>query len=125
MNDENYVLIQNNKDVRQLVKIPVKGRIEVIGFTRFSSLGGGHDGTKAYVSEPEPNGTYPIISSKVFDELYGKVLTLVDATFPEGSQKEAFKSLIKNEMSGWYDKSTNYTLKMTEQAYRSLQVKNT
>jgi len=51
------------------------------------------------------------------------VLTLVDATFQEGSQKDAFKSLIKNEMSGWYDKSTNYTLKMTEQAYKYEEIK--
>lgn len=114
MNDENYLLINDEKGVRQLVKLPVEGRIDAIGFTRYSTLR--HSATED--GEPEPNGTYPVISSEVFNELYGKVLTLVDATFQEGSQKEAFKSLIKNEMSGWYDKNTNYTLKMTEQAYK-------
>lgn len=120
MSDKNYLLITKD-DVRQLVEIPVQGRIEAIGFTRYSVLLSGSGGD----SEPEPNGTYPVISHEVFNELYGKILTLVDATFPEGSQKEAFKSLVKNEMSGWYDKSTNYTFKMTEQAYRHLQVVDT
>ena len=120
MNDKNYLLVTKD-DVRKLVEIPVEGRIEAIGFTRYSVLlhSSSEDG------ELEPNGTYPVISHEVFNELYGKVLTLVDATFPEGSQKEAFKSLVKNEMSGWYDKSTNYTFKMTEQAYRHLQTVDT
>jgi len=120
--DTNYLLITKD-DVRQLVELPVKGRIEAIGFTRYATLMGRAVDGVVHESDQEPNGTYPIISHEVFNELYGKVLTLVDATFQEGSQKEAFKSLIKNEMSGWYDKSTNYTLKMTEQAYKYKDIK--
>lgn len=102
-------------DVRKLVKLPIKGRIEAIGFTRYSEpLLAGSDST---VYPQEPNGTYPVISYDLFNELYGRVLTVVDATFQEGNQKEAFKSLLKNEMSGWYDKSTTYALNMTKQAY--------
>lgn len=112
--DKNYLLISQN-DVRKLVEIPVEGRIEAIGFTRYSVLLGSSD-QKEWPHEP--NGTYPIISHEVFNELYGKVLTLVDATFQEGAQKDAFKTLIKNEISSWYDKSTRYTLKMTEEAHK-------
>jgi len=97
--DKNYVLITKD-DVRKLVELPVYGRIEVIGFTRYSSLNGRPVDGITHESDPEPNGTYPVISYDVFKDLYGRVLTLVDATFQEGSQKEAFKSLIKNEMSG-------------------------
>lgn len=113
MNDTNYLLITKD-DIRHLVEIPVKGRIEAIGFTRYSVLLASSEGDGA----PEPNGTYPIISHEIFNELYGKVLTLVDATFQDGTQKEAFKSLMKNEMSNWYDKSTDYAFKMTTQAYK-------
>jgi len=120
--DKNYLLITQD-DVRKLVELPVQGRIEVIGYTRYSTLGGKLGGVETHEFDQEPNGTYPIINFDVFNELYGRVLTLVDATFQEGSQKEAFKSLMKNEMSGWYDKSTNYTLKMTTQAYKYKDIK--
>ena len=122
MEDKNYLLITKDS-VRELVEIPVRGRIEAIGFTRYTSLIGRVADGVTHDPDPEPNGTYPVISHEVFNELYGKVLTLVDATFQDGSQKEAFKSLIKNEMSGWYDKSTNYTLKMTTQAYQYKDIK--
>ena len=120
--DKNYLLITVD-DVRKLVEIPQDGRIEVIGFTRYSTLGGGVQDGNQYETRPEPNGTYPVISYPVFKEIYGKLLTIVDAAFQEGSQKEAFKSLVKNEMSNWYDKNTNYTLKMTQQAYKYKDIK--
>jgi len=112
MNDKNYILITKD-DVRKLVEIPVKGRIEAIGFTRYTEFSSIGRSDKELVA----NGTYPVISSEMFNELYGKVLTVVDATFADGSQKEAFKTLLKNELSGWYDKNTSYAFKMTEQAY--------
>lgn len=113
MNDKNYILIVKD-DVRKLVEIPVKGRIEAIGFTRYSEIHFEESGHEDFV----PNGTYPVISSEMFNELYGKVLTVVDATFIDGLQKDAFKTLLKNELSGWYDKNTGYAYKMTEQAYK-------
>jgi len=113
MKDKNYILIRNEEDVRKLVELPVQGRIEVIGFTRYSQLFGNQ-------SDFVSHGTYPVISNDVFNELFGKVLTLVDAAFEDGQRKEAFKSLIKAEMSGWYSKNTNYTHKMTEQAYKKI-----
>ena len=112
MKDKNYILIRNEQDVRQLVELPVQGRIEAIGFTRYSVLFGS--------DKPESNGTYPVISNEVFNELFGKVLTLVDATFEDGQRKEAFKSLIKAEMSGWYSKNTDYARKVTDKAYKKI-----
>ena len=113
MNDRNYILLMKD-DIRHLVEIPVKGRIEAIGFTRYSNLFhvSGKEGT-----ELVHNGSYPVISADVFNELYGKILTLIDAAFPEGGQKEAFKTLARNELSGWYDKNVSYTIKMTEQLH--------
>ena len=111
MSDTNYVLFQDEKGVRHIEKLKTDKRIEVIGFQRYSTLLGDSDNTEYPL---EPNGSYPVISYEVFKDLFGKILTVIDATFDEGERKEAVKSLLKTSMSEWYDKNTGYTLKMSK-----------
>lgn len=110
MSDTNYILFQDEKGVRHIEKLNTVERIEVIGFQRYSTLLGGTDSTEY---PQEPNGSFPVISYDVFKDLFGKILTIVDATFDDGERKEAVKSLLKTSMSEWYDKNTGYTLKMS------------
>ena len=117
MQDVNVILYTNSKDQRRLGTLDTDlagdNRInQVIGYGRFSVLAHGSIGD----GEAELNGVYPVISAEMFNELYGKMLTLVDVAFPEGTQKEAFKALSKSEMSNWYNKHVDYTKKMITQA---------
>ena len=112
MNDTNYIIYRDGKGVRHLEKLSTRERIEVIGFQRYSTLLA--DSEKTYYQQ-DPNGSYPVISYDVFKDLYGKVLTVIDASFDEGERREAIKTLLKSSMSEWYDKNTGYTLKMTSQ----------
>lgn len=119
--DKNYILYTNSKDQRRLAEIHsdlANGKVnQVIGYARYSvMLHGLHDDGDDGM--PEMNGIYPIISGDMFNELYGKVLTLIDLAFPEGSQREAFKSVTRNELSNWYDKHVDYTRKMVEHAIK-------
>lgn len=113
--DRNYVLYQDDKGVRNIVKLPVDERISVIGFSRYSVLLHGSEGD----GDHELNGAYPIIKDEHFNDLFGKVLTVVDASFLEGAQKEAFKTLIKGSISEWYAKHCDYNLKMTDKLVKT------
>lgn len=107
---DNYILYQDGEGVRHIEKLKVDKKIEVIGFQRYSELLGSSD-QREYPKEP--NGSYPIISYDVFKDMYGKVLTVIDASFDDGERKEALKALLKATMSEWYDKNTGYVLKMS------------
>lgn len=61
------------------------------------------------------NGSYPVLSQETFNPLYGKMMQICDAMISEKEQRDAFKGLVKEELSNWYDKNVGYTLKMSEQ----------
>lgn len=109
--DSLYLLFQNDKDVRELVEIPLKDRVKLIGVSRYTDF---DKGTK-----PEFNGAYPFLQDSNFNALYGKMLQLCDAMIGDATQREAFKSLVKENLSEWYSKETGYTFKMTEQIVKS------
>ena len=49
----------------------------------------------------KPGCTPVYLDAISVDDLVGKLLTIVDASFPVGKQCEAFKSIIKQEIWGW------------------------
>lgn len=112
--DKYQVLYMDDKSVRHIVELPnITDRIELIGITRYTDFQ-----PEAQVrgqTYPAMNGAYPALTSGMFNEVYGKLLTVCDASFTDSIQREAFKSLIKGTMSDWYDKNVSYTAKMTEQ----------
>lgn len=112
--DKYVVLYMGSDGVRHIAEIPkLTDRVELIGITRYTKFDEGSRPAKA--REYEQNGSYPVIPGDIFNSLYGKVLTVVDAAFPAGDQKDAFKTLIKNELTGWYSKQTDYAAMMTQQ----------
>lgn len=110
--DKYQVLYMDSKGVRHLIELPeISDRIEVIGVTRFTDF----DAAAMSNDGWDMNGSYPVISGETFNDVFGKVLTIVDASFQDGSQKDAFKSLVKSTMSEWYNKNVDYVSKMTAQ----------
>ena len=61
------------------------------------------------------NGSYKVLSRDIFNPLYGKMMQICDAMISEKEQRDAFKGLVKEELSNWYDKNGGYILKMSEQ----------
>lgn len=58
---------------------------------------------------PEMGGNYAIPLGVVnVDYLVGKMLTLVDATFTDKEQREAYKSLTKTAIYEWFQNSYSY-----------------
>ena len=118
MSMDKYVLLfQNDQSVRELVEVPIKGRVQLIGVTRYTDFDRPEQLPAGRTNPYELNGTYPIIAAEQFNKLYGKVMQLCDAMLAEPTQREAFKSLMKENLSGWYDKETGYVYKMTEQLF--------
>jgi len=109
--DSLYLLFQNDKDVRELVEIPLKDRVKLIGVSRYTDFDNG--------DKPAFNGAYPFLQDSNFGAIFGKLMQLCDATFSDPQQREAFKSLVKENLSEWYNKETGYTFKMTEQLVKS------
>jgi len=101
------VLYQDGSSVRRLKEVDLPDAFDIIGIQKYT------DFDKARGAEP--NGSYPVIDNENFSELYGKMLTLCDATFTDATQREAFKDMVKNTLSGWYGKNVDYTFKMAEQ----------
>lgn len=108
--DKYKLLYQNSKGVRKVADLDISDRIQVIGVTRYTHF------ETPQTADWDMNGNYPIIDDDMFKDVFGKVLTIIDASFVDGNQKEAFKSLVKSTMSDWYNKNVNYVAKMTEQA---------
>ena len=103
------LLYINAKDARQLVDVNLDDGIKPIGIQRYTDF----EANKHL----EANGTYPCLTSDTFDELYGKVLTQVDASFTDATQREAFKSVMRNTLSDWYTKQLDYTFNMAAQLH--------
>lgn len=101
------VLYQDGNSVRRLKEVELPDAYHLIGVQKYT------DFDKARGAEP--NGSYPVIDNENFSELYGKMLTLCDATFTDPTQREAFKDMVKSTLSGWYGKNVDYTFKMAEQ----------
>lgn len=49
----------------------------------------------------KPGCTPVYLDAMSVDDLVGKILTIIDASFPVGKQCEALKSIIKQEIWGW------------------------
>lgn len=111
------LLFQNEDSVRELVEVPIKGRVQLIGVTRYTDFDAPERLPAGRKTPFELNGTYPIIEAEQFNKLYGKVMQLCDAMLSEPTQREAFKSLMKENLSEWYSKETGYVYKMTEQLF--------
>jgi hypothetical protein len=113
--DKLYLLFKNDKDVREVVEIPLADRVQLIGVSRYTdfdeSLPEGAPGRRGY----QFNGAYPLLHDGNFNALYGKTMQLCDAMIGDPEQRQAFKSLMKESLSEWYGKETGYTFKMTEQ----------
>ncbi len=103
------LLYVDGNDVRRTIDIEAPDLIKPIGLQRYT------DFENVANTGPEPNGTYPVLDDKTFNELYGKALTLVDASFAEATQRDAFKNVLKGILSEWFDKQVGYTFRMTEQ----------
>ncbi len=113
--DKLYLLFKNDKDVREVVEIPVRDRVQLIGVSRYTdfdqSMPDGAPGIRGY----QFNGAYPLLHDGNFNALYGKTMQLCDAMIGDPEQRAAFKSLMKESLSEWYGKETGYTFKMSEQ----------
>src|SRR3990167_957348 len=46
---------------------------------------------------------YPALHHEQFSNLEGRVLTVLDAAFPEGTQREAIKKLLRDNMRSWFN----------------------
>ena len=112
--DRLYLLFKNDKDVRELVKIPLKDRVQLIGVSRYTdfddSLPDDAAGRRGY----QFNGAYPLLHDGNFNALYGKMMQLCDAMIGDAEQRTAFKSLVKENLSEWYGKETGYVYKSSE-----------
>lgn len=116
--DKYVLLFQNGDSVRELVEIPMKNRADkLIGVTRYTDFEAPNRLPAGRKTPYELNGTYPIVAADQFNKLYGKMLQLCDAMLADPTQREAFKSLVKENLSDWYDKETGYVYKMTEQLF--------
>lgn len=104
---EYKVLYEDGNNVRRLVKVELPDAFRLIGVQKYT------DFDKAQGAEP--NGSYPVIDNDNFSELYGKLLTLCDATFTDATQREASKDMVKSTLSSWYGKNVDYTYKMSDQ----------
>ncbi len=118
--DKLYLLFKNDdKDVREVVEIPLKDRVQLIGVSRYTdfdeSLAEGAAGRRGY----QFNGAYPLLHDGNFNALYGKTMQLCDAMIGDAEQRTAFKSLMKEALSDWYGKETGYTFKMSEQLIKN------
>lgn len=113
--DKLYLLVKNDRDVRELVEIPLRDRVQLIGVSRYTdfdeSLPDDAAGRRGY----QFNGAYPFLHDGNFNALYGKMMQLCDAMIGDAEQRTAFKSLVKENLSDWYGKETGYTFKMSEQ----------
>lgn len=105
------VLYVDGNDVRHLAEVELKDAMTPIGIQRYTDF----DIARGF----EANGTYPVLLDKSFNEIYGNLLTLCDATFTDKDQREAFKDMVKGMLSKWYDKNMSYTLKMSDQLHES------
>lgn len=113
---DKYVLLYvDDRGVRHIVEVPVEDRVEFIGISRYTEFDNAARTKDSKTTNVLQNGSYPIIKHDIFNDVYGKVLTVCDAAFPSGDQKDAFKSLIKNTLSDWYEKQVGYTATMTDQ----------
>lgn len=112
--DKLYLLFQNDKSVREVVEIPLRDRVQLIGVSRYTDfdegLPDGAPGRRGY----QFNGAYPLLHDGNFNALYGKMMQLCDAMIGDQEQRTAFKSLVKENLSDWYGKETGYTFKMSE-----------
>lgn len=115
--DKYYLLFQNDKDVRELVEIPIKDRVKLIGVTRYTDFD--QPAARHEKAGYLPNGAYPLLQDAQFSALFGKMMQLCDAMIGDATQREAFKSLVKENLSEWYNKETGYTFKMTEQLVKT------
>jgi hypothetical protein len=57
------------------------------------------------------NGTYPVLFGESLSKLEGKLLTLCDLTFSDLQQREAFKSLVRENLWSFMDKGIDFTEK--------------
>lgn len=107
------IVYLDENDVRHKQEIEIKDAKHIkggiIGIQRYTKFDAGK------VGGWEQNGTFPILTTETFDNLYGKLLTICDASFSEDKQREAFKSLIKDATSSWFRKNIEYTFKTSEQ----------
>lgn len=103
------VLYQDGKSIRRLVEVELPDAHQIIGVQRYTDFEEGKGGKE------NPNGTYPVILSDDFNSIYGKLLTLCDAAFTDNTQREAFKDMVKNNLSDWYNKNVDYVFAMSEQ----------
>jgi len=113
--DKYYLLFQNDKSVRELVEIPLKDRVQLIGVSRYTDFDESLPDDAAGRRGHQFNGAYPLLHDGNFNALYGKMMQLCDAMISDTEQRGAFKSLVKENLSDWYGKETGYTFKMTEQ----------
>lgn len=47
---------------------------------------------------------YPALHHEQFANLEGRILTVIDAAFPVGDQREAIKKLVKDSTRSWFNK---------------------
>lgn len=104
------LLYVDGNSVTHLVNIDAKDIVDIVGVQRYTDF----DNNKGLL----PNGSYPCLNDKSFNELYGKLLTLVDATFTDVVQREAHKNIVRSTLSEWYDKQVGFTFKSAEKLFK-------
>jgi len=104
------VLYSDDRGVRHIVQLPAN---MVHPPKKFIGI--------SFMSETNVKGkfdvvdTIPVIDTDIFNDLYGKLLTLCDAMIADPTQREAFKSIVKDTASSWHSKNSGYAYKMTKQ----------
>lgn len=102
MKNKYFALFQNEDSVRKLSLFHSSetGGFDPIAIACYSEFTAHEEG---YIQ----NGVWPIIKAEDFKHLEGKLLTIVDATFSDPKQREAFKAVVKSELREWYNIRTN------------------
>lgn len=59
---------------------------------------------------PMPGASYCVpMNSNDVDNLVGRILTIVDASFADKEQREAFKSIMRSTIYDWMDRHYSYS----------------